>query len=225
VLQLVDESIEAFLRASVPLDPGEVAISFDAPDRQWSAAISQPTVNVVLFNIHRDPEKALAGVEDMERDGVRIRRRPLPRIELSYLITAWTSELRDEHQLIGEVMRAVLATRTLGPPHLRPPLDRTDPLPTMTISPGGSKAQQDLWKAIDGQLKPGLEVSVALPIDTGLFTPTAAPPDEVEVTTTDRHRPRMRPSVRRGVAGRIVDDARPLVNPPVAPIEIDDGHS
>lgn len=222
MLQLVDESIEAFLRAAVPLDPAEVAISFDAPDRQWSAGISQPTINVFLFNIHRDLDRSLAGLEDVQRDGALVRRRPLPRIELSYLITAWTSELRDEHQLLGEVMRAILSCRHLGPPHLRSPLDRTDPLPTMTITAGGSKAQQDLWKAIDGQLKPGLDVTVALPVDTGLFEPTAPLPDEVQVTTSDRHRPRMRPSVRRGVAGRIVDDARPLVNPPVAPIDIED---
>ena len=222
MLQLVDESIEAFLRASVPLDPTEVAISFDAPDKQWSAGISQPTVNVFLFNIHRDPDRAVSGMEDTERDGVRIRRRPLPRIELSYLVTAWTSELRDEHQLIGEVMRAILSNRTLQPPHLRSPLDRTDPWPTMLIAAGGGKAQQDLWKAIDGQLKPGLELLVSLPVDTGLFAPTAVEPDEISIQTTDRHRPRMVPSRRRAVAGRIVDDARPLVAPPVAPIDIED---
>ena len=183
MLQLVDESIEAFLRASVPLDPGEVAISFDAPDKQWSAGISQPTVNVFLYNIHRDLDRAQAGVEDLEREGVRFRRRPLPRIELSYLVTAWTSELRDEHQLIGEVMRAILANRTLAPPHLRSPLDLVEPLPSMLIAGGGSKAQQDLWKAIDGQLKPGLELHVSLPVDVGMFEPTAVEPSDVSALT------------------------------------------
>jgi hypothetical protein len=221
LLQLVDESIEAFLRASVPLDPAEVAISFDAPDRQWSAGISQPTVNVFLYNVARDLDRARSGLEHVERDGAPIRRLPLPRIECSYLITAWTSDHRDEHQLLGEVMRAVLATRYLRPPYLRSPLDQCDPLPAITMAAGGSKSTNDLWKAIDGQLKPGLAVTVALVVDTGLFVPTADEPDEVEIGTIDRRRPQRR-SMRRGVAGRVVDDARPLVNPPVAPIDIED---
>jgi hypothetical protein len=224
LLQLVDESIEAFLRASVPLDPGEVAISFDAPDKQWSAGISQPTVNIFLYGIARDLDRARSGVEHVTGGGAGAtggRRRPLPRVELSYLITAWTSDHRDEHQLLGELMRTILAVRTLRPPHLRSPLDQTEPLPVLSLAPGGSKATSDIWKAIDGQLKPGLMVNVQMVVDTGLVLPLAPEPEEVSVATSDRHRPGMAPSNRKGVASQVDEGPRRLVTPPRPPVEVE----
>jgi hypothetical protein len=222
VLQLVDESIEAFLRATVPLEQTEVAIAFEAPDRQWSAGISQPTVNVFLWDIHRDGDRARAGVEEIVRDGRTLRRRALPRIELCYLVTAWTTDHRDEHQLLGEVMRAILATPLLTPPYLRSPLDQLEPLPAMLMGSGDSRKQSDLWKAIDGQLKPGLDLMVSLVVDPGMFIETAREPEAVAIATTDRHRAGMRPSVRDAVAGRVVDDPRALVAPPRPPVLIEE---
>ena len=52
----VDETLKQLLIKKVTLDPAEVDISFDMPDREWSASISKPTVNIYLYDIH---EKSL----------------------------------------------------------------------------------------------------------------------------------------------------------------------
>lgn len=206
MLQLLDESIESFLRATVPLDPTEVAVSFEAPDRQWSAGISQPTVNVFLWDVQRDTDAARAGMETVVREGKEIRRRPLPRMQVRYIVSAWTTSHRDEHQLLGELMLAVLRTPTLAPPHLLSPLDQVSPHPSMKLAPTGGRSSADFWKGIDGQLKPALELLITLPVDPGFGTELAEPPSEVEVSTADAHRP-MRSSRRNRIGGVIEDPA------------------
>ena len=184
MLQLLDESLEAFLRATVPLDPTDVAISFDAPDKAWAATVTQPTINLFLWDIHRSPDKARAGMETVAHNGGTARRRPPPVVNLCYVLTAWTAHHRDEHQLLGDVMRAVLSTKELTPEYLKAPLDQLFPLPSLDL--GG--VQTEFWKSIDGVLKPGLELQINLVVDAGALRPTAPQPEELSVSTADtRH--------------------------------------
>ena len=204
VLQLLDESLEAFLRATVPLDPADVAISFDAPDKAWAATVTQPTINLFLWDIHRSPDKARAGMESVSHNGGTARRRPPPVVNLCYVLTAWTAHHRDEHQLLGEVMRAVLGSRELQPPYLKAPLDQLRPLPSLDL--GG--VQTEFWKSIDGVLKPGLELRVSLVVDASKLRPAEAPPGEISISTSDTRDGAV--SVRHAVADR---DAGRLVAP------------
>lgn len=218
MLQLLDESLEAFLRATVPLDPTDVAISFDAPDKAWAATVTQPTINLFLWDIHRSPEKARSGMETVSHNGGTARRRPPPVVDLCYVLTAWTAHHRDEHQLLGEVMRAVLGCRELGAPYLRAPLDQLRPLPTLDL--GG--VQTEFWKSIDGVLKPGLELRVSLVVDATKLRPTEAPPAEVAISTSDTRDGGT--SERSAVADR---DAGRLVAPRgagIVEIPADDGN-
>jgi len=212
VLQLLDESLEAFLRAVVPLDPAEVAVSFETPDRTWSAGITQPTVNLFLCDIARASDKARAGVETIQKDGQTFRRRPPPVVTLSYVITAWTTHHRDEHQLLGEVMKAVLANPELPAVHLRAPLDDLRPGPTLSLTPAG--ARTDIWKSIDGVLKPSLEVDVNLVVDVVALQATNASPGGVSLATSDTREP-SRTSQREAV----VDEDGTLRNPHATAVE------
>ena len=49
MLHLLDETLEAFLRAEVPLPARQVDVSFAAPDSEWGAAVTKPTVNLFLW--------------------------------------------------------------------------------------------------------------------------------------------------------------------------------
>lgn len=202
MLQLLDESLEAFLRATVPLDPTEVAVSFEAPDKAWAATVTQPTINLFLWDIHRAVDKARAGMEMASVNGQTGRRRPPPVVNLCYVLTAWTSHHRDEHQLLGEVMRSVLANRSIPVEHLRAPLDILQPGPSLDL--GGVRTE--FWKSIDGVLKPGLEIQVSLVVDAAVLRPTEEPPSEVAVTTTDTREGAVshRAAISDREAGRLV---------------------
>ena len=63
VLDLIDESLEAFFRATVPLDATDVDVSFEPPEREWSAKLNRPTVNAFLWDIRRSTHRARTGME------------------------------------------------------------------------------------------------------------------------------------------------------------------
>ena len=75
MLDLIDATLEAFFRATVPLSAQDVDVSFEPPDRDWSAKLTRPTVNLFLWDIRRSTDRARAGVEEIERDGQLVRRR------------------------------------------------------------------------------------------------------------------------------------------------------
>ena len=51
MLNLLDESLEAFLRAEVPLPSKNVDVSFEAPDSDWGAGVTKPTLNLYLWDL------------------------------------------------------------------------------------------------------------------------------------------------------------------------------
>ena len=50
----VDEAIKQLLIKEKAIDPADVDISFDAPDKEWSSSISKPTVNVYLYDFREN---------------------------------------------------------------------------------------------------------------------------------------------------------------------------
>ena len=77
MLSKLDETIRQLLIKEGGLDPAEIDVSFDIPNREWSAGISKPTVNCYLFDIHENAEMRQHGMQ-MERPGTNsaARRRP-----------------------------------------------------------------------------------------------------------------------------------------------------
>lgn len=181
MIQLVDRAVEQFLREAVPLPENAVDVSFDAPDRTWGAAITRPTVNIFLWEVVRNPSYAHAGLMERRLDNGRVERRPsAPVVDLHYLITAWATEQRDEHQLLGAILTCVLAHSALPATALPEPLSGTTWI-SMALATHEKRAPGEFWSALDGRLKPGLELELSLPLDVFQWQPTAVPAASVAV--------------------------------------------
>ena len=184
MLHLLDESLEAYLRAVVPLPPRSVDIVFDAPDGDWAAGVSRPTVNLYLWDVRPNLQERQWGEELIPQpNGTRIRRDPLPRVDCRYLVTAWTSEVRDEHSLLGDMLSSLLLHPVIGPDHLRGAFAAVRPLPTLRLRSGDGTENSDCWSALGGQLKPGLDLVVTVTVDAALRA-VAGPPTEVVTVRT-----------------------------------------
>ncbi|MEZ5411409.1 MAG: DUF4255 domain-containing protein [Acidimicrobiales bacterium] len=188
MLHHLDDTLEAYLRALVPLPTGDVDVSFDTPDREWGSGVTRPTINLFLWDVRRSARRGVSGLEQVEVDGRLHRRRPAPRVEFRYLVTAWASENRDQHQLLGAVLRTVVAQPDVPADLLRGDLAGLDPLPVVELAgtPPGGSSQGDLWSALDGQLKAGLDLVVTMAVDIGRATEAGPPVEEMEVATADR---------------------------------------
>ena len=119
-------------------------------------------------------------------DGRKFRRNPLPRVDCRYLVTAWTSEVRDEHSLLGDVLAALLLHPVIPAEHLQGVFTSVRPLPSLTLRAGDGSENSDFWSALGGQLKPGLDLVVTVTIDSALRAVTGPPTEKIDVRATDR---------------------------------------
>jgi hypothetical protein len=163
MIQHLDASIEAHFRKAVPLAPA-IDVSFATPDKRWGAARTKPTINFFLWDVRKDGRSAHSGYqEERHPNGELHRLLPDPEIALRFLVTAWAGEPKDEHQLLGAVLRAALLHDTLDEDAIVPDLPSVGPV-FIDVGSGDGKPN-DFWNSLDGQLKPNLELSVRMFVD------------------------------------------------------------
>jgi|GEM_PF-759536 len=179
MLNDLDEAIKQLLVQSDGFDPGQVDISFEIPNREWSEKLNnRPTINCYLFDIHERRALREEGWQ-LEGRGTRgsARRSPPLFFELTYLITAWTSEVADEHYLLWQALEALMDHPVIPAGFLRGAL-AAHPWPIHTSvaqMEGVLKSPGEFWTALENQLKPSLTYVVILGRERQA-RPTDAPP-------------------------------------------------
>jgi hypothetical protein len=201
VLELIDEGLEAFFRASVPLSATDVDVSFEAPDKDWSAKLTRPTVNLFLWDIRRSVNSR-SGMRTVEIDGAKVHQPAHPIVELRYLISAWTSDHGDERGLLAGIMRSLLTHGAVPREYLPSAYDDLE-VPLLVMARVGED-HMDVFKALQGQLKPGINMVLTTQFDTGFSLPAGPPVGSIG---TALGRFGSEPERRRRVAGEIVDAA------------------
>ncbi len=205
VLESVDASLEALLRAAVPLSSTDVDVAFEAPTREWSGKLTRPTVNLYLWDVHRSREHARSGMQRFERNGTTYQRLALPRVELRYFVTVWASEHRDERSLLGAILRAALSYGAVPETFVAAPL--LDLAPLLLSVPMTGDPGPEMGKTLDGQIKPGFDVLIVTEVDTHIDQPLAPPATIFEVSVADRTRDTRRTDQRRVAGEVLVTDA------------------
>lgn len=165
MLRLLDEALEAMFRDRVPLVAGEVDVAFEAPNSEWSTGLIRPTVNLFLWAVVPSDAQGAAGMGVFEENGRRVRRPPHPRLQCSYLVTAWTTEVADEHQLLGAVLAAVLKEPIVDSAFLPAVLARSAAPVSLAVAREGSGRTVDFWSAVGGRLKVGLDLLASATMD------------------------------------------------------------
>lgn len=187
----LDETMREILIRYVPLDPNEVDVSFDAPDREWSGRLTRPAVNCFLYDV-RESVKLRMGSWDVRRDGNNqaTRQRGPLRIDVSYQITAWARAAEDEHRLLWRVL-AALARHAVLPTDLLQGGLKQQPLPIPAAI--GQPEQMpsnfaDLWQALDNRIRPSLTYVVTLALDPeiAITTPLTLKAPRVDLNNVDR---------------------------------------
>ena len=178
MLEQIDESLEAFFRATVPLSATDIDVSFEPPDREWAAKLTRPTVNFFLWDIRRSATRARSGVRTVERDGAKFNETPPPVLELRYVVTAWTSDHGDERSLLAGLIRSLLANGAISREFLGDAFAGLD-APTLTMAKAGED-HMDVFKALEGQVKPGINMVLSTEFDLGVSHPAGPPVRDIE---------------------------------------------
>ena len=168
----LDETIEYILKEAGGLGKQDhlrsvpnVSISFAIPDGEWSQKLSGTTINCYLFDIHERRLLREDGWQLEGRGSAKPTRRPPPLFfEMSYLITAWTDHVEDEHFLLWRVLETLMDFPVLPEEYLQGALkDHEWPIPT-TVGQieGVLKSPGEFWTALENKLKPSLSYVVTL---------------------------------------------------------------
>jgi hypothetical protein len=163
IIPIVEEGLDKFLRAVLPLPPDVGDITFDAPSSTWSAQLSRITVNLFLYDISRSTQPAKPGSSRLDGAGRLERRGALPMVQLAYLVSAWAGSARDEHQLLGDVLTHLLPIQAIDPQYISTPLSSSVQI---SITTDERNRPRDIWSAIGGNLKASFTMAVTVAADT-----------------------------------------------------------
>lgn len=172
----LDQTLKQLLTKQVPLDPAEVEVTFDLPGRDWSGGLTKPTINLYLYDLRenqelRDNDWIVERGANNGDSNTATKKRPPLRIDLSYLVTAWTTAVEDEHRLVWRLLPALLRhpvlPRELLQGEVKETVERLDvDIRTKAAQPDGVfKDPGDFWSAIENQLKPSINYVVTVPLD------------------------------------------------------------
>ena len=178
----LDKTLEELLRHELPPDlVSQVSISFATPDNQFpGTAITLPAIDLFLYDV-RENRDLRSNEWQIERqsNGVALKVPPPARVDCSYLITVWPSEstpnpARDEHRLLGEVMKVLLRHPTLPDSLLQGELHGQEiPPPATSLQAGQLQSMAEFWQALGGKPKAVLNyvvtiaVEVSKPVEAG----------------------------------------------------------
>src|SRR6185295_8748097 len=99
MIQDVDDTLKQILVTRGKMDETAIDISFDQPTGEWGGSLTRPTLNCYLYDVRENVElrsRDFRIERDMQTGQTRRVTDPL-RVDLSYIITAWTRNIRDEH--------------------------------------------------------------------------------------------------------------------------------
>ena len=175
----LDATLAALLAGELALSG--VSVSFASPDDQFPPSnVVLPAVAFFLYDVRENADlRSTLWDSEQRADGVVTRTRPPVRVDCSYLITAWPGDAapdpaRDEHRLLGEVLKVLLRHRRIPEQYLRGELiGQEPPVPTRIVGEGQLQSMGEFWQAMGGKPKATLHygvtlsVAVAEPVEVG----------------------------------------------------------
>ncbi|MCC7366413.1 MAG: DUF4255 domain-containing protein [Dehalococcoidia bacterium] len=171
----VAESLRSLLVADMPIIGGEIDIAFDRPTREWSNRLTKPTLNLFLFDIRERPDmRDQAPMVSRTANGSALSQLPPRRIDLSYMVTAWSREPGDEHRILASAMGCTIRRGRIEADHLQGQLRESPVAVLLRPAPPDLHAKPaDLWGVLDNELRASITWVATAPLD--VYRPVEAP--------------------------------------------------
>lgn len=214
MIDALDTSLERFLRRAVPLESGQVDVVFGAPDRDWSAQRSRPTVGLFLHSVTPAHSRAKVSTRQFYEGQSLKREWAVPVMALRYMITVWVADAADEHRLLGAVLRTLASHHRLPIEDLEPELTELKSSPELSLIGEKDAPLMDLWTALGVSPRASIDLTVYMPAGMPIVIDTAPPPGGMDLNTQSQGEDGVH-STRQRVAGRVSPElaGRVIVGP------------
>jgi hypothetical protein len=166
----LDEALRTLLKRELERHGFEgVDIAFDAPATDWSAKLTNPTVNLFLYDLRENVGEAEVTTRNLRVNGAHIAAPPPMRLEITYSVTAWTKAVQDEHRLLSQVLAVLFSHVALPADLLQGRLASASLLRAIETEVGRPKEEKaDFWTSIGGRYKASIDYAVKLEVESGL---------------------------------------------------------
>lgn len=166
----LDETLETLVKRELATHGFDgVEVAFEAPSRDWSSQLSQPTVNLFLYDIRESADHRPVDWQETRANGRASVQRPPKIMEATYAVTAWTQAVQDEHRLLSQVLQIFVAFPQLPVDRLHGRLQELAKQFPVNASIAQPKAdgKADFWSAVGGSYKPSLDYVVHMACESG----------------------------------------------------------
>jgi hypothetical protein len=196
----LDEGLRVMLKKELGRHGFEgVDIAFDAPSKEWSGKLTNPTVDLFLYDLREAGDRSSLTPSEQRSNGHSTVTLPPLRLELSYSVTAWTKAVEDEHRLLSQVLAILFSHKRLPPETLDELRDGGARLREAETSVGRPREEKaDFWTSVGGQYKASIDYVVHIAIESGasfvrgpevrMQTLRASLSDRRAATMTELHR-------------------------------------
>jgi hypothetical protein len=166
----LDEAMRTLLRRELERHGFEgVEIAFDAPASDWSAKLTNPTVNLFLYDLRENMSQSETTPRDFRVNGHTFTAPPPMRLEVTYSVTAWTKAVEDEHRLLSQVLAILFSHVQLPADLLDGRLAAASQIRAIETEVGRPKEEKaDFWTSIGGRYKASIDYAVRLEVESGL---------------------------------------------------------
>src|SRR3954469_11913085 len=167
----LDEALRTLLKRERERHGFEgVDIAFDAPATDWSAKLTNPTVNLFLYDMRENVAQSETTPRDIRVNGHTFTAPPPLRLEVTYSVTAWTKAVEDEHRLLSQVLAILFSHVQLPSDLLEGRLAAASQLRAIETEVGRPKEEKaDFWTSIGGRYKASIDYAVRLEVESGLM--------------------------------------------------------
>jgi hypothetical protein len=148
------------------INPDDVDVRFDTPIPEWVNSLTRPTIDFFMFDVQENTDMRDTNLQVVRQNGKAERRMPPRRIDLYYMVAAFTSEAVDEHQLLWRLLTTLMKHDIFPQEVLPESLKSLDPTLTTRLAKGDDKPNLvDIWSAFGGPPHPALCYVITVPLD------------------------------------------------------------
>jgi hypothetical protein len=164
----LDEALRKLLRVQLERHGFERAeIAFDAPSREWSGKLTNPTINLFLYDLREAVGRADISPTEQRGNGTASVVPPPLRLALTYAVTAWAKAVEDEHRLLSQVL-AVFFSYPRFPSEVLEGRPESSRLAKAEMSVGHPREEKaDFWTSVGGQYKASIDLVAHITIESG----------------------------------------------------------
>jgi len=146
--------------------PEEVDVRHEAPTKQWVDSLTRPTISFFLFDVQENKEKRETNLQTVRGNGRAERRMPPRRIDLFYSVSAFATEVADEHELLWRVMATLMKFPQFPEDVLPEALRHLDPpISARMGEKADSERLPELWSSLGMPQHPALCYILTAPMD------------------------------------------------------------